>query len=72
MKKTEAAMHADFLRLSFFRLAARGPEREGDINDPILRRVWRLGKRIDQSARDRKNPPRVWRCPKNIHRETGC
>lgn len=37
-----------FLRLAFGGLVIRGYDRERDIEDPILRRVWRLGKRINR------------------------
>lgn len=40
-----------FLRLAFCGLVLRGFDRERDIKDPILRKAWRLGKRINREAK---------------------
>lgn len=42
----QAREHAEFLHLAYAALVVRGFDRERDIPDPILRKVWRLGKRI--------------------------
>ena len=44
-KKTAAEEHAEFLMQAYAGLVLRGFDRERDVPDPILRRVWRLGKR---------------------------
>ena len=46
MKKTVTTQHADFLMQGYCGLVLRGYDRERDIPDPILRKVWRLGKKI--------------------------
>lgn len=38
--------HREFLRIAFCGLVLRGYDRERDIEDSILRKVWRYGKRI--------------------------
>lgn len=40
-----------FLRLAFCGLVLRGYDRERDIPDPILRKVYRLGKRFNREAK---------------------
>lgn len=42
----QAREHAEFLAIAYAALVVRGFDRERDIPDPILRKVWRLGKRI--------------------------
>ena len=37
--------YRDFLRVAYCGLVLRGYGRERDIPDPILRKVWRLGKK---------------------------
>lgn len=53
MKKTPAVKHEEFLRMAFCTLVLRGYNRERDIPDPILRKAWRLGKRLQQRAQGR-------------------
>jgi len=43
--KTTYEQHADFLRMGYYGLVLRGYNNEREIPDPILRKVWRLGKR---------------------------
>lgn len=50
MKKTAAVKHEEFLRMAYCGLVLRGYNRERDIPDPILRKVWRFGKRLQQAA----------------------
>lgn len=40
------AEHREFLFLAYCGLVLRGYSRERDIEDPILRKVWRYGKRL--------------------------
>jgi len=50
MKKSAAVKHEEFLRMAYCALVLRGFNRERDIPDSILRKVWRFGKRLQQSA----------------------
>jgi hypothetical protein len=43
--KSRAREHREFLWQAYCGLVVRGFDRERDIPDPILRKVWRLGKR---------------------------
>lgn len=43
--KPVAVQHDEFLRIAYAGLVLRGYDRERDIPDAILRKVWRLGKR---------------------------
>ena len=49
----EVREYREFLRIAYAGLVLRGHDRERDISDPILRKVWRLGKRIhfEESAK---------------------
>lgn len=51
MKKSIAEQHSEFLQLAYCGLVLRGFDRERDIPDAILRKVWRLGKRVHLSTR---------------------
>ena len=42
---SERAEHSTFLFTAYCGLVLRGFDKERDIADPILRRVWRLGSR---------------------------
>lgn len=44
--KSMDAQHREFLFTAYCGLVLRGYNRERDIPDPILRKVWRLGKRL--------------------------
>jgi hypothetical protein len=57
-KNTTAQEHSNFLMLAYCGLVLRGFDRERDIPDPILRKVWRLGKRIKELRIPRKRPSR--------------
>lgn len=48
--KSQAQKHKEFLRLAYCGLVLRGYTKEREIPDRILRKVWRLGKRLQQSA----------------------
>ena len=58
MKKTAAVKHEEFLRMAYCGLVLRGYTRERDIPDPILRKVWRFGKRLQQSAQRKSEVPK--------------
>jgi hypothetical protein len=45
--------HADFLLQAYCGLVLRGYNREREIPDLILRRVWRLGKRLAKEEQAR-------------------
>lgn len=47
------AQYREFFKLAYARLAVRGIVRERDISDPILRKVWRIGKRLSKTRRPR-------------------
>ena len=53
-KKSVAKDHADFLALAYCGLVLRGFDRERDIPDAILRKVWRFGKRELKATQDRE------------------
>lgn len=38
--------HAEFLMLGYFALIIRGYDNERSIPDPMLRKVWRYGKKV--------------------------
>lgn len=46
-----ASDHATFLRMAYCALVLRGFDRERDIPDPILRKIWRFGKRLQEEAK---------------------
>lgn len=50
MHKSRSKEHADFLQLAYCGLLLRGYDRERDIPDPILRKVWRLGKKVHEAT----------------------
>lgn len=51
--KSQSKEHADFLFTAYCGLVLRGYDNERSIPDPILRKVWRLGKRIAISRQGR-------------------
>jgi hypothetical protein len=53
--KPVAVQHDEFLRIAFCGLVLRGFDRERDISDPILRKVWRLGKRAHLATKPKKH-----------------
>ena len=52
--KSTTREHSNFLRMAYFGLVLRGYNREREIPDPILRKVWRLGKKIKEVNEPRK------------------
>ena len=40
--------HSEFLMIAQVGLVLRGYNRERDIHDPILRKVWRFGRRLNK------------------------
>lgn len=44
--KTIANEHREFLWMAYCGLVLRGYDKERSITDPILRRVWRLGRHV--------------------------
>lgn len=52
--KPVAVQHDEFLRLAYAGLVLRGYDRERDIPDAILRKVWRLGKRALLATRPKR------------------
>ena len=44
----------EFLKLAYAGLVLRGYDRERDIPDPILRKVWRLGKKMLLAERPKR------------------
>jgi hypothetical protein len=53
-KKSVALEHSNFLFEAYCGLILRGFDRERDIPDPILRKVWRLGKKVKELRIPRK------------------
>ncbi len=53
MTKRRGKEHADFLLQAYCGLVLRGYNREREIPDLILRRVWRLGKRLAKEEQAR-------------------
>lgn len=51
--KTAQAQYREFFITAYLGLVLRGHDRERDIPDPILRKVWRLGKRLNEARRKR-------------------
>lgn len=58
-KKSQATIHLEFLRIAYCALVLRGFDSEREIDDPILRRVWRLGKRVNKEALTAVRPRKV-------------
>ena len=48
--KSQEQKHAEFLRMAYCALVLRGYNKEREIPDAILRKVWRFGKRLQQSV----------------------
>jgi hypothetical protein len=55
-QKSRSKEHADFLRMAYCGLLLRGYNSEREIPDPILRKVWRLGKRVNDALAPRSAP----------------
>lgn len=52
--KTGVVKHEEFFLIGYCGLVLRGYNRERDIPDPILRKVWRYGKRISVLQQSKK------------------
>lgn len=50
--KSRSKEHADFLQMAYCGLVLRGYNNEREIPDPILRKCWRLGKKVLMASKE--------------------